>query len=145
MATRKIDEDAKENLSDAELKAARSNPPGDTELSGAAPGAKAGAADDPGVYDKPQAQVKAEKDAAKRVDEVREIQYDAYLRNFGNVPRDVTETVHASPSGKGDPDSITIAQVGGEVLLVATAREMRFGHEEALGLQRAISKVTGTL
>ena len=145
MTAAKITEDTKDNLTDAELKAARKNPPGDTEASGAAPGAKAGDEPDTGTYKTPRATLKAEKDARERVEEVREQQLEAYLRNFGNQPAEVTETVHANRPEKGDPDSITFAQVGNSLVITATAKELVFGREEALSFIRAANKIGNSL
>lgn len=143
--TTKIADDTKDNLSDVELKAARKNPPGDTELSGAAPGAKAGDAPDDGTFKVPKATLAAEKEANKRTEEVREQQMDSYLRNRTNVPASAVETVYANRPEKGDPESITIAQVGSGITFHATSTKMEFDHEGALSLQRAVSKISNSL
>jgi hypothetical protein len=146
MMAQKISEKTKEGLSDAELKAAQKNPPGDTELSGAAPGAKAGEAADPGTLKTPRATERAERAADKLRDEVRDIQLDVHHRNVTNVPEYATETVYANHPEKGDPDSITIAQAGnGLIVTPSNGKPMHFDREHALALQRAVSHSAITL
>jgi len=147
MATKKLSDGAKENLDAAEVKAVESNPPGSTEHSGAAPGIRVEddpslAPDDPGTRDTPKATLRAQETAEKRAEEVRELQREAHARNFRPVVPDSVETVFTDT---GDEASLTIAQVGNEVLLTTTAKELRFSREGALSLQRAITHLASAL
>lgn len=91
------------------------------------------------TYDQPAAAREAEKKADERVKELHEEQLDRFMDNVGTASREPIETVFANaPEKGGTPESITIAQVGGELVLTVTADELHFGREEALGLQRAI-------
>jgi hypothetical protein len=91
------------------------------------------------TYDQPAAAREAEKRADERVKELHEEQLDRFLDNVGTASREPIETVFANaPEKGGTPDSITIAQVGGELVLTITAKELHFGREEALALQRAV-------
>jgi hypothetical protein len=144
----KIDPETKEGLTPAEVKAAEKNPAGDTVRSGAAPGAKAG--DAPTVaetLEKPKAQETAEKRALKVADEVREMQEDVQRKNLlSNVPDFPIVTAMANRDENGKPTgSIVFGVVAGELVVTTTGRELRFGVEEAAGLQRAANRVAGAL
>lgn len=129
-----------------ELKAALDQPAGSTEFSGASAGIKAAAEDAPALMERPKAQVAAEKQAAKAAEEVRELQEDVQRKNLlSNVPEYPVSVAYANRPEKGDPGSVTFAATGGELVLTTTARELRFGVEEAAGLQRAVAKVAGSL
>lgn len=131
---------------EAELKAALDEPAGSTEFSGEAAGIKATAGDAPGTFGPTKAQVRAEKDAQKVADEVREVQEDVQRKNLlSNVPEYPIAVAYANRPEKGDPDSITFSVAGGEMIITTTARELRFSTEEANGFQRAAAKVAGSL
>lgn len=144
--TGKISDETKEELGPEAAKAAEKAPAGDPNLSGAAPGAKVEgkpelAADTTQTFDKPRATLKAEKAAAKRADEVREIQLDVHRLNVTNVPNEGIQTAYAAVPEKGDPDSISFARVGNEVVVTTTGSNMTFGREEWLGFQRKVSAI----
>ena len=150
MTTKKLSDQAKENLDAAEAKAAEDNPAGSTEHSGAAPGIRVEddpslAADAPATFETPKATVKAQEQAHKRLDEVRALQRDAHNRNFRPAVADVVETVFADVGDSKSPGSLTIAQVGSEVILTTTKNELRFTREGALSLQRAITHLASAL
>jgi hypothetical protein len=147
MAAGKIADEAKDGLSEAEIKAAQSNPPGDTELSGAAPGAKADAAPDAiEAYDKPKAQVAAEKAALKTADAVRDLQVRAQTTNLlTNVPEYPTSVAYANRPEKGDTPSVTFVVTPGVLTITTTANKLEFNREEAAGFQRAVNRVAGQL
>lgn len=90
--------------------------------------------------EKPAATVKAEKAAVDRADEVRDIQLDVHSKNVTNVPAEPVATIYANAPEKGDPDSVTFALVGGEVVMTTTAKEMRFGREEWHGFMRKVNQ-----
>jgi hypothetical protein len=131
---------------EAELKAALDEPAGSTQFSGAAAGIKATADDAPEAFDRSKAQIAAEKRATKIADEVRGIQEDAQRTNLlSNVPEYPVSVAYANRPEKGAPDSMTFSVAGGELVVTTTSNELRFGREEAAGLQRAAAKVAGTL
>jgi hypothetical protein len=132
-----------------ELKAALDEPAGSTEFSGASAGIKAtgDGPDTPPAYDRPKAQVAAEKQALKVADEVREIQEDVQRRNLlSNVPDYPVSVAFANRDDDGKPTgSLVFAVAGGELVVTTTGRELHFGREEAASLQRAAAKVAGSL
>ena len=146
MPQAKIDDETKENLTDAELKAARSNPAGDTELSGAAPGAKGGDEVGPGPLKETAATKRAHKAAEDFREEVQDIQWDTQKQNLTNVPGTHVDTAYASRDGDKDPDSLSISSIGGEVLVVAsTTKPMRFDRDNVHALTRAFANLGSSL
>lgn len=142
--TTKISDETKERLGPEAAKAAQKQPAGDPNLSGAAPGAKAEAKpelaqDSTQTFDKPKGTLRAERDARKRADEVREIQLDVHRLNVTNVPNEGVQTAYAVAPERGDPDSISFARIGNEVVVTTTGNSLTFGREEWLGLQRKVS------
>lgn len=142
MAQAKIADDAKENLSDAELKAAKSNPPGSTEHSGAAPGVKVSDEPDGPTFSEPKSAERSREKATKDADEVRDLQWESQKLNWTNSKEQPVEVAFADAPEKGEPESLTFAASDGGVTVYASAREMRFSRDEALGLQRAMTKVS---
>jgi hypothetical protein len=131
---------------EAELKAAVDEPAGSTVFSGASAGIKATATDESAVFEPTKAQVAAEKQAMKVADEVRELQEDVQRKNLlSNVPEYPIAVAYANRPEKGTPDSMTFSVTGGELIVTTTSNTMRFGTEEAAGLQRAAAKVAGAL
>lgn len=131
---------------EAELKAALDEPAGSTEFSGASAGIKATPDDTPDTFGPTKAQVAAEKAAAKAADEVRSIQEDVQSRNLlSNVPDYPITVAYANRPENGEPESMTFAVAGGELIVTTTSKELRFGSEEAAGLQRAAAKVAGAV
>jgi hypothetical protein len=96
-------------------------------------------------YEKPAATIKAEEQAAKRAEEVAEIQKEAFLNNHTNVPEGNVVTVYASRDGDKDPGSITFATDGNAVTVVATDKELVFNGQDALAIARAAAQVGNTL
>lgn len=142
----KISDETKERLGPEAAQAAEKSKPGDPNLSGAAPGAKAEAkpelaADQTQTFDKPKATLRAEKNAQKIADEVRDIQLDVHRRNVTNVPNSPVQTAYATAPEKGDPDSVSFARVGNEVVVTTTGNTLTFGREEWLGFQRKVSAI----
>jgi hypothetical protein len=128
-----------------ELKAALDEPAGSTRFSGASAGIKAegDGPDSTRVYDTPKAALKAEREAAKEADKIREIQEATQSRQLlSNVPDSPTGTAFANAPEKGDPESITVYQAGSGVVLSTTANVLHFDREEALSLQRVLTAAT---
>jgi hypothetical protein len=127
------------------LKAAQKAKPGDTELSGAAPGIKAKTDDSTVTADRVEpleesrkAQT-ARRRADKRADEVREIQREVQSRNLlENVPPENVQTVFGTRDGDKDPDSITFSNVGNSVVVNATG-EVTLTGDDRMALVRAVS------
>jgi hypothetical protein len=131
---------------EAELKAAVDEPAGSTVFSGGSAGIKATASDQPETFEPTKAQVAAEKQQRKEADEVRSIQEDVQTKNLlSNVPEAPIAVVYGNRPEKGTPDSMTFSVTGGELVVTTTANTMRFGSEEAAGLQRAAAKVAGAV
>lgn len=132
-------------------KAAQKAKPGDTELSGAAPGIKAKTDDTVSpeqveTFDVPAKARRAQRRADKRADEVREIQRDVQSANLlENVPPENVRTVFATRQGDKDPDSLTIVHEGSTLTLLSSSSEMTFDREDALGVQRAFNAFAGSM
>ena len=130
---------------EAELEAALDEPAGSTQFSGASAGIKAVADTDPPVFES-KAAADARERAEKEADAVREIQEDTQRRNLlSNVPVHPVATAYERVPEKGDPGSLTFSVLPGELVVTSTGRELRFGREEAAGLQRAVAQVAGQL
>lgn len=99
----------------------------------------------PEQFEKPKAQVAAEKAAGERADEVRDQQWEAQKQNLTNVPSDPTTVVHARRDGDKAPESAVFGFDGSTVTLTTTSKILEFGREEFLGLLRAAAKIGGSL
>jgi hypothetical protein len=145
---------------DHELVDALDEPTGSPIYSGAAPGIKAEtdqkvaeearAATEARTYDTPKATRQALEDADKVMDEVRDIQWDTRKENLINVPPVVTETVYTTLSADAKPtdtpESLTITQAGGQLVVsVSGSGPFYFSREDALALQRAATHAAVTL
>lgn len=96
-------------------------------------------------FEKPQAALDAEKEAAKRADEVFEIQKDTMDRNRTNVPGEAVETIYGSVGDDGKPSgAIVLSYLGGELRFVVTGEPVFRGQDVTAPL-RAISQVTGSI
>ncbi len=139
-----IDEETADNLSEAELKAAKANPAGDTEHSGAAPGAK-GDDSTPAVLKEPKSAVDARERAREDTEEVRDQQWDVQKQAWTNARVHKVTTIYADVPDKGDPETLVFAASDDGLTLYASSPEMRFGRDNATALQRELAKVWATL
>lgn len=151
MAAPRLSDEEKERLAGGEAAAKKASraPAGDEELSGAAPGIKGRDRDpdDVTTFDQPAKARRAERQADKRMQEIREIQREVQSVNLlENVPPENVRTVFATQQGDKDPDSLTIAHTGGGITVFASSGEMTFNNrDDALAAVRAFSQVAANL
>lgn len=149
MSERKLPDEVREDLGEAAARAAQKNPPGDPNLSGAAPGAKAAvnpdlANDDVADFDEPASARRARRQADKRMDEIREIQRDVQSKNLlENVPPEAVRTVFGTQDGDKDPGSVTFVSAGNSTEIIVKGSPS-FRGDDQLALVRAASTITAT-
>jgi hypothetical protein len=145
------DEETQRAGGEAAVKAAQKAKPGDTELSGAAPGIKAKTdasvnPDEVETFDEPASARRARRRADKRVDEIREIQRETQSRNLlENVPPEAVRTVFGTRDGDSDkdPGSVTFVSAGNSTKVIVTG-DPEFRGDDQLALVRGASTITST-
>ena len=139
-----IDEETADNLSEADLKAAKDNPAGSAEHSGAAPGAKGDDIDAP-TFEEPKSAVDARERAREDTEEVREQQWNVQKQAWTNAREHKVTTIFADAPEDGPPETLVFAAHDGGLTLYASALEMRFSRDNATALQRELAKVWSAL
>ncbi len=101
-------------------------------------------ADAPVMLKEPKAAQSARADARAEQDEIREHQAAEVAKQRTNAKRPSVETAFADhdSDSKGEPGTLVFAAVDGGITVYSSAKELHFGRDNALALQRALGKIT---